>query len=104
MLSECRPPRWKHAFYVMFSSGLIPMGYALYFGLVSAFFWSLVCGRLLADLDPHALVGIIFSDVRDNSITDNSTIGSTLGLVSYSLPLRNQGSRMRWTTRATQPI
>ena len=30
VLSECQPPRWKHAFYGIFSSGLIPMGYALY--------------------------------------------------------------------------
>ena len=30
LLSERQPPRWKHAFYGMFSSGLIPMGYALY--------------------------------------------------------------------------
>ena len=29
VLSECQPPRWKHAFYGMFSFGLIPMGYAL---------------------------------------------------------------------------
>ena len=34
VLSECQPPRWKHAFYGMFSSGLIPMGYALYINLV----------------------------------------------------------------------
>ena len=27
VLSECQPPRWKHAFYGMFSSGLIPMGF-----------------------------------------------------------------------------
>ena len=73
-LSECRPPRWKHAFYGMYSSGLIPMGYALYFSLDSALFWSLVCGRLLADLDPPVLVVIIYSDVSDNNKIDNSTI------------------------------
>ena len=27
VLSECRPPCWKHAFYGMFSSWLISMGY-----------------------------------------------------------------------------
>ena len=38
VLSECQPPRWKHAFYGMFSSGLIPRGHALYFSLVSVLF------------------------------------------------------------------
>ena len=33
LLSECQPPRWKHAFYGMFSSGVILMGYALYISL-----------------------------------------------------------------------
>ena len=33
VLSERQPPRWKDAFYGMFSSGLILMGYALYISL-----------------------------------------------------------------------
>ena len=42
LLSDCHPPRWKHAFYGRFSSGLIPMGYALYFSVVCCFYFSLV--------------------------------------------------------------
>ena len=62
MLSECQPPRWKHAFYGMFSSGLIPMGYALYISLVLVQLLPLICGRLLADLDSvHVLIVIIYS-------------------------------------------
>ena len=49
--SERQPPRWKHAFYGMFSSWLILMGYALYISLVLVQFLPLICGRLLADLD-----------------------------------------------------
>ena len=65
MLSECQPPRWKHAFYGMFSSGLIPMGYALYISLVLIQFSRLICGRLLADLDSsHVFIVIIYSDTR----------------------------------------
>ena len=67
VLSECQPPRWNHAFYGMFSSELISMGYAHYFSLV-------LCGRLLANLDSRVLVVITHSDVRDNNIMDNSTI------------------------------
>ena len=51
VLSECQPPRWKHAFYGMFSSGLIPMGYALYISLDLVQFLPPICGRLLANLD-----------------------------------------------------
>ena len=59
--SECQPPRWKHAFYGMFSSGLIPMGYALYISLGLVQFMPLVCGRLPADLDSsHVLIVIIY--------------------------------------------
>ena len=39
VLSECQPPRWKHAFYGMFYSGLIPMGYTLYIR-ISVLVWS----------------------------------------------------------------
>ena len=46
LLSECQPPRQKHSFYGMFSSGLIPMGYALYLSLGSVQLLSLICGRL----------------------------------------------------------
>ena len=64
-LSECQPPRWKHAFYGMFSSGLIPMGYTLYISLVLVQFLPLICGRLLADLDSsHVLIVIIYLDTR----------------------------------------
>ena len=53
-------PRWKHAFYDMFSSALIPMGYALYISLVLVQFLPLIRGRLLADLDSlHAETTII---------------------------------------------
>ena len=51
VLSACQPPRWKHAFCGMFSSGLILMGYALYNSLGVVQFLPLICGRLLADLD-----------------------------------------------------
>ena len=34
VLSACQPPRWKQAFYSMFSFGLIPMGLALYISFV----------------------------------------------------------------------
>ena len=77
VLSKCQLPRWKHAFYGMFSSGLIPMGHALYtcisLGLVR--FLPLICGRLLlADLDSsHDLNVIIYSDLRDNNIMEYST-------------------------------
>ena len=65
VLSECQPPRWKHAFYCMFSFGLIPMGYALCISLGSVQFLPLICGRLLADLDSsHVLIVIIHSDTR----------------------------------------
>ena len=65
VLSECQPPRWKHAFYSMFSSGLIPMGYALYISLVLVQLLLLMCGRLLADLDSsHVFIVIIYSDTR----------------------------------------
>ena len=40
VLSECHPPRWKHAFDCIFSFGLIPMGYAFFFSLVSVLLWS----------------------------------------------------------------
>ena len=70
-MSECQPPRWKHAFYGMFSSGLVPMGYARYISLGLVRFLPLICGRLLADLDSsHALIVIIYSDVRDINIMD----------------------------------
>ena len=49
----------------MFSSGLIPMGYALYISLGLVQFLPLICGRLLADLDSsHVLIVIIYSDMR----------------------------------------
>ena len=74
VLSECQPPRWKHAFYGTFSSGLIPMGYALYISLGLVQFLPLICGRLLANLDSsHVLSVIIYSDVRDDNIMDSST-------------------------------
>ena len=74
LLSECQPPRWKHAFYGMFSSGLIPMGYALYISLGLVQFLPLICGRLMADLDSsRVLVVKIYSDVRDNNKIDSST-------------------------------
>ena len=60
----------------MFSSGLIPMGYALYISLGLVQFLLLICGRLLADLDSfHVLivVHVVYSDVRDNNIMDSST-------------------------------
>ena len=70
VLSECQSPRWKHAFYGMFSSGLIPMGCAFYISLDFAQFLTLICGRLLADLDSsHVLIVIIYS-IRDNNIND----------------------------------
>ena len=60
VLSECQPPRWIHAFYGMFNSGLILMGYALYISLGLVQFLPLICGRLLADLDSsHAETTII---------------------------------------------
>ena len=63
VFSECRPPRWKHAFYGMSSSGLISMRYALYVSLVLVQFLPLICGRLLPDLDSsHAFIVIIYSD------------------------------------------
>ena len=72
--SACQPPRWKHAFYGMFSSGLIPMGYAIYISLGLFQFLSLSCGQLLADLDSsHVLIVIIYSDLRDKNIVDCST-------------------------------
>ena len=65
VLSECQPPRWEHAFYGMFSSGLIPMGYALYISLGLVQLLPLICGRLLADLDSsHVLTVIICSDTQ----------------------------------------
>ena len=66
VLSECQPPRRKHAFHGMFSSGLIPMGYALHTSLGLVQFLPLICGWLLADLDSsHVLIVIIYSDVRE---------------------------------------
>ena len=77
VLSKCQLPRWKHAFYGMFSSGLIPMGNALYtcISLSLVRFLPLICGRLLADLDllSHVLNVIIYSDLRDNNIMESST-------------------------------
>ena len=74
VLSECQPPRWKHAFYGMFSSGLIPIGYALYISLGLVQLLPLICGRFLADLDSsHVLLVIIYSDIRDKNIIDSST-------------------------------
>ena len=65
LLSVCQPPRWKYAFYGIFSSGLIPMGEALYISLVLVQFLPLICGRLLADLDSsHVFIVIIYSDTR----------------------------------------
>ena len=65
VLSERQPPRWKHAFYSMFSSGSIPMGYALYISLGFVQLLPLICGRLLADLDSSdVLIVIIYSDTR----------------------------------------
>ena len=54
----------------MFSSGLIPMGYALYISLVFCLvlvqFLPLICGRLPADLDSsHVFIVLIYSDIRD---------------------------------------
>ena len=43
VLSECQPPRRKHAFYGMLSSGLIPMGYAHYFSFLTVLFQSGLC-------------------------------------------------------------
>ena len=61
VLSECQPPRWKHAFYGTFSSGLIPMGYALYISLVLVQFMPLICRRHLADFDSsHVFIVIIY--------------------------------------------
>ena len=61
VLSECQPPRWKHAFYGTFSSGLIPMGCALYISLVLVQFMPLICWRHLADLDSsHVFIVIIY--------------------------------------------
>ena len=74
VLSECQPPRWKHAFYGTFISGLIPMGYALDISLVSVQFSPLICGRLLADLDSsHVFIVRVYSDLRDNNTMDFST-------------------------------
>ena len=66
VLSKSQPPRWKHAFYGLFSSGLIPMGYALYISLVLVQFLPLICGRLLTDLDSsHVFIVILtYSDTR----------------------------------------
>ena len=65
VLSECQPPRWKHACYGMFSSGLIPTGYALYMSLGFVQLLPMICGRLLADLDSsHVFIVIIYSDTR----------------------------------------
>ena len=65
VLPECQSTRKKHAFYGMFSSGLILMGYALYISLGLVQFLPLICGRLLADLDSsHAFIAIIYSDTR----------------------------------------
>ena len=65
VLSECQPPRWKHAFHGMFSSGLILMGYALHISLGFVLLLPLICGRLLADLDSsHVFIVIIYSDTR----------------------------------------
>ena len=53
VLSECQPPRWKHAFYYgMFSSGLIPMGYAYIrsISLVLALFKSWFVPGFVSDL------------------------------------------------------
>ena len=74
-VSERQPPRWKHALYGMLSSGFVTMGYTPYisalflscFGLISALLWSLVCGRLLANLDSHVVILIIYLDVRDDT-------------------------------------
>ena len=67
VLSECQPPRWKHAFYGMLSSGLIPIGYALNISLALVQFLPLICGRFLADLDSsyyYVFIVIIYSDTR----------------------------------------
>ena len=57
VLSECQPSLWKHAFYSMFRSGLIPMGYALYLSLGLVLVLRLICGRVLADFgSSHVLM------------------------------------------------
>ena len=78
VLSGCQPPRWKHAFYSTFSSGLIPMGYALYISLVFVQVLPLICGRLLADLDSlHAETTkkiYILPDVLNSASEEPSTV------------------------------
>ena len=52
---------------------------------------SKLCSRLLAHLDSHVLVGMIYSDTRDGTVMDNNNLSSTLGLLIYPLLPRIQG-------------
>ena len=92
-LSECQLPRGKHAFYGMFSSGLIPMRYALK---------SLFCPFVAPDLWAASGRSCLIQCLPCDKIL-GSTYSNIKGFLFYPLPPRNPVSRMRWPMRASRP-
>ena len=98
MLSEWQSPRWRHACYGMFGSGLILTGDARYISVTLVIFWSILTHT------KYVFVVFLYLDVRDDTIImSNKTSMINTGTCSLSAATAHPRPRMRRAARATNP-